>query len=279
MISCKEYVAIKKEELKNEIKSYRRKPKLCVIQVGNNPASNVYVRNKGRDCEEVGIEFEHVKRDRNITQNTLEAIVDMKSKDKSIDGIIVQLPLPEHLDVNRITNLITPDKDVDGFRRDSYFKPCTPKGIVDWLKFNNYDLVGKDIVVLGRSDIVGKPLVNMLINEGATVTCCNSHTNTFTRLNLTRSSNVVISAVGKAKFLNYHDFIMPVGNKKLDIVVDVGINRDEHGKLCGDVDNEGFTEHLPNAYLTPVPGSIGLNTRLVLLQNTVEAYKMHEGEK
>ena len=276
MISCKEYVAIKKEELKEKVKSFDRAPKLCVVQIGDNPASNTYVKGKARDSEEIGIEFEHVhiKNYEDLSQCDLVLTLENLNNDDSIDGIIVQLPIPDKYNVEELQNCISPDKDVDGFRRDSCFEPCTPKGIMDWLKFNNYDFVGKDAVVLGRSKIVGKPLVNMLIEEGATVTCCNSKTSVFSRLNHLRRANLVISAVGKPKFLDYASFLT-VNSSDLEVVVDVGINRDENGKLCGDIDPEHFDTKLPNAYLTPVPGSVGLCTRIALMQNVVEAYELH----
>jgi methylenetetrahydrofolate dehydrogenase (NADP+)/methenyltetrahydrofolate cyclohydrolase len=178
--------------------------------------------------------------------------------------------------VEELQKCISPDKDVDGFRRDSCFSPCTPKGIDDWLEYNNYDFVGKNAVVLGRSPIVGLPMTNILIKRGCTVTCCNSHTDTFSRLSYLKNANLIISAVGKPKFLDVYNFLNAVVGNDLDIVVDVGINRDENGKLCGDVDPTDFEKFLPDTYLTPVPGGVGLLTRTRLMQNVVEAYELHE---
>lgn len=270
MVSCKEYVEIKKEELKEKIKTFERPPKLCVIQVGEDPASNSYIKGKSKDCTEVGIEFNHVKLPEDILQGQLEYQVQLQCNLDN-DGVIVQLPLPKHIDVNRITKLIPPEKDVDGFGADSCFKPCTPKGIVDWLKHNNYNLTGKDVVVLGRSKIVGKPLINMLIDEGATVTCCNSKTLDLSHYTI--YAELVISAVGKPKEFGFEYFSTGL----TEIIVDVGINRDENGKLCGDIDNIYFDKYLPNTYVTPVPGGVGLLTRTALVQNTVEAYELNNG--
>lgn len=276
MISCKDYVAIQKEIIKDKIKTFNRKPKLCVLQIGDNPASNTYVKNKRKDCNEVGIEFEHVhiKDYENVSQKSLYWELVQINADETVDGIIIQLPIPDKYNVEELQKCISPEKDVDGFRPDSCFKPCTPKGIDDWLEYNNYNLEGKNVVVLGRSKIVGLPMTNICIDRGATVTCCNSKTNKFSLLNHLRNADLVISAVGKPKFLNYSKFLS-INGYKAEVIVDVGINRDENGKLCGDVDPEGFEEYLPNTYLTPVPGGVGLTTRLRLMQNTVEAYELH----
>lgn len=269
MVSCKEYVTIKKEELKEKIKTFVRPPKLCVIQVGNNPASNSYIRGKRKDAEEVGIEFVHIKLPEDVEQGQLEHQVQLQSCIN--DGVIIQLPLPKHIDVERITKLIPANKDVDGFRSDSCFKPCTPKGVVDWLEYNEVNLEGKVCTVIGRSEIVGRPLVNMLIKKGATVISCNSKT--INLENYTRFADIVFSAIGKANYIN-HKYFLP--DRICDqILVDVGINRDENGKLCGDIDNtiKSFALHG-----TPVPGSIGLTTRLSLVENTVEAYELNMEE-
>lgn len=263
MISCKAYVEIKKDELKEKIEKLGKKPKLCVIQVGDNPASNSYIKGKEKDCEEVGIIFKHIKLEDDVSQGHLEnTITSLRHTDT--DGIIVQLPLPDHIDVGRIIKRIPIDNDVDGFRADSAFKPCTPKGIIDWLKFNGYNFKGSDVVVLGRSNIVGKPLTNMLIDEGATVTCCNSNSDV---MKYTKYADMVISAVGKPKVFNYEYF----DKYRTKVVVDVGINRDASGNLCGDIDNLYFEANLPKAYLTRVPGGVGLLTRYALLENVYEA--------
>lgn len=267
--SCKEYVELRKNELSKDISTYKRNPHLVVIQIGDDTASNSYIKGKKRDCEEVGIKLTHchIRDYKKISQKVLERTVNEFNNNKNVDGIIIQLPVPEMYDIEKLQQYINPGKDVDGFRRDSLFNPCTPKGIIDWMKFNNIDLIGKKVTVLGRSKIVGKPLVNMLIDEGATVTCCNSHTKNITTA--TYYSNIVISAIGKPRFLKRQYF----NSNTCDLVIDVGINRDCKGMLCGDVDYNDVSSYLRNAYITPVPGGVGLLTRLSLLENTVNAYK------
>ena len=267
MISCKEYVEIRKKELSEEISYLRRKPRLCVIQVGDNPASNSYIKGKKKDCEEVGIEIQHLVYPENIRTAALKVAIRECSVGSAFDGIIVQLPLPEHINVEEIIDCIPAYKDVDGFRRDSHFSPCTPKGIVDWLEYNKYPLEGKDVVVVGRSKIVGKPLVNMLIDRGATVTCCHSKTKDL--MHHTNRADVVVTAIGKPKYFNDYHFAAA------EVVIDVGINRDENGKLCGDVDRDDVCEEI---YVTPVPGGVGLLTRLALLENVVKAYEVFGDE-
>lgn len=270
MITCKDYVENRKKELKEKIEKYKsnglKAPSLCVIQVGDNPASNSYINGKKTDCENVGIEFHHTKFDEYIGSHTLMNYITECSISDKYNGIIVQLPLPSHINVETVTDYIPANKDVDGFRRDSLFDPCTPKGIMDWLDYNKYDVTGKDVIVIGRSKIVGKPLVNMLIDKGATVTCCNSKTTDLAHY--LSYADVVISAIGKPKYFDGLDF------KCSDIIVDVGINRDENGKLCGDVDRESVKRVFDNTYVTPVPGGVGLLTRLALLDNVVKAYEI-----
>lgn len=266
MVSCKEYTEIRKKELKNKISKFKQAPTLCVIQVGDNPASNSYINGKLKDCEEVGIKVSHIKLAENTKPVELKTTIRECSIGSKFNGIIVQLPLPETINVDEITDCIPATKDVDGFRRDSYFVPCTPKGIMDWLDFNNFDVEGREVTVVGRSKIVGKPLVNMLIDRGATVTCCNSKT--FCLMAHTLSANVIISAIGKPKYFDEVDFDDP------DLIIDVGINRDKDGKLCGDIDREDVIKRFPNTYVTPVPGGVGLLTRLALLENVVKSYEM-----
>lgn len=266
MVSCKDYSQLAKEELKGRIERMTEKPILTIIQVGDNPASSSYVRGKTKDCHEVGILYRHLKLDSDIEESKLLELV--KIAGEHSDGVIVQLPLPDHINSDKVTEAIPKSKDVDGFRRDSDFDCCTPKGIIDWLQYNNYDLVGANVVVLGRSKIVGKPLVNMLIDRGATVTCCNSHTSDGYEFEMTNKADLVISAIGKPKFLSWSDFSVDC-----DIVVDVGMNRDENGKLCGDVDRESVLSIYPEIYVTPVPGGVGLLTRVSLLKNVVESYE------
>lgn len=277
MISCKEYTQIRKEELKEKVSTFSRRPCLCVVQIGNNAASNSYIKGKKRDCEEVGIEFEHKHFSdyKDYSQEDMINVIKILNECKMIDGIIIQLPIPDKYDVEELQKCISPEKDVDGFRKDSCFDPCTPNGIINWLDYNNYDFKGKDVTVVGRSKIVGKPLVNMLIDKGATVTCCNSKTKNLVAK--TRIANLVVCAIGKANYFNEAYFSSGT------IIVDVGINRDEEGKLCGDVDKEQIDNmHLMGdikgedlIYITPVPGGVGLLTRLALMENVAKAYKIN----
>lgn len=267
MVTCKDYAQFVKNKLKTKIKGMEKKPVLAIIQVGDNQASNSYVKGKIKDCEEVGIRCIVSKLDKAIEEHELLYRIELTTC--VADGIIVQLPLPKHINVEHVKNAIPKEKDVDGFRQDSKFDCCTPKGIIDWLYFNGYDVCGKNVVVLGRSEIVGKPLVNMLIDRGATVTCCNSHTDYGYETQITNNdADVIVSAIGKAKFLDWADI-----GSDCEIVIDVGINRDDAGKLCGDVNRESVEKLRPDTYVTPVPGGVGLLTRVSLLKNVVEAHE------
>lgn len=264
MITCKEYVSSRKEELKQEVSTFVRQPHLVVVQVGSNQASNSYIKSKQRVCDDIGIKMSycHVEDYQDFSQYDLESLVSDLSNNSNIDGIIVQLPIPEKYNVEEIQNCIIPEKDVDGFRRDSYFEPCTPKGIINYLKANEIGFPGKDVVVVGRSKIVGQPLVNMFIEKGATVTCCNSKTKDVKRY--THEADIVVSAIGQAQFFDDSYF------KHGQVIVDVGINRDEDGKLCGDV---CMNVEEKAKLMTPVPGGVGILTVVTLAENTVNAYK------
>lgn len=269
IVSCKDYVEIKKKELKEEIQHFNRKPVLAVIQIDNDQASNSYIKGKQKDCDEIGIEMRHVNIYSNVAgQKEVECIIKDVAKSDA-DGIIIQLPIPDKYDLERLQHLIPPEKDVDGFRRDSCFKPCTPKGIVDWMEYNNFEFKGKDCCVLGRSKIVGLPLTNMLIEKGATVTCCNSTTPSTEYY--TRNADYVFSAIGIPHYFDYSDFF-----EYCELIVDIGINRIKDNKLCGDINCCSFEEYLSGTYVTPVPGGVGLLTRLALMQNTLNAYKIQK---
>lgn len=268
MISCKEYVEIQKKQLKQKVEGFERKPKLVVVQVDHDKASDSYVNGKRKDAAEIGIIFKHEEIDSTkCSHEDLVAKLIEFNADPEVDGIIVQLPVPDKYDVEELQKCISPDKDVDGFRPDSCFEPCTPKGIRDWLKFNGFDFKGKTVTVIGRGKTVGLPFTNMAIKEGATVTCCNSHTTNISRF--IYNADLIVSAIGRAKHFNKFDF------KNVGIIVDVGIARDENGKQCGDIDPTDFDKYLPNTYLTPSRGGIGLCTRISLMKNVVEAYEMH----
>ena len=255
--NIKEFCANKKAQIKEDIERDFvdvKKPTLAVIQVGNNEASTRYIRNKKKDCEEVGISFEWYYYEETISEN--ELITEIKDLLPYIDGMIVQMPLPKHIDVDAIKLAIAPEKDVDGFHPMSWFNPCTPAGIIDYVVNGcGYDFTGKNVTIFGRSDIVGKPLAQMLTNRDATVTLC--HSKSKDKWQFIETADFIVTAVGKPAFLNCYAIHVPV--------VDVGINFDENGKLVGDCIN---TE---NRDVTPVPGGVGLLTRVALLENTLLA--------
>ena len=256
--NIKEYCQEEKDKIKKYIKeNFKKAPSIAVIQVGNNEASNRYIKNKKKDCEEVGIDFQWYGYEEEIT--TKDLIIEIQDLLPYVDGMLIQMPLPDHIDETAIKEIIPPDKDLDGFHPMSLFKPCTPLGIINYLeKGCNFDLSGKNVVVIGRSDIVGKPLAKMLTDKDATVTLC--HSKTKDKWNFIDKADLVICAVGKAKFLNCYSIHAPI--------IDVGINFDENGKLVGDCFN------IDHADVTPVPGGVGLLTRLALLENAVSAAKM-----
>ena len=245
-------------------------PGLAVILVGDNPASQVYVRNKVKACEDSGLHSVLEKYDAAMTETQLLARIDALNNDPGIHGILVQLPLPAHIDAHKVIEAISPAKDVDGFHVASAgalmvgqpgFWPCTPYGCMKMLESINYDLKGKHAVVIGRSNIVGKPMALMLLQQNATVTICHSATKDLKAMTL--QADVIVAAVGKRKVLTA-DMVKPGA-----VVIDVGMNRNEEGKLCGDVDFEGVKQVA--GWITPVPGGVGPMTITMLLVNTMEA--------
>lgn len=251
-LNIKDYFQQEKEKIATLIDYVKRTPKLAVIQVGDNPASNKYITNKKKDCEEVGIKFEWYHFPEEVS--TDELIFNIDDIQKEVDAIIVQMPVPKHINVKAVELAIDPNKDVDGFHPMTRFKPCTPLGIVNYLKACDYDFVGKDIAVIGRSDIVGKPMARMLTDLDATVTLC--HSKTIGVPYIINESELAIVAIGK-RAIDCEEIHTPI--------VDVGINFDENGKMCGDCYNTENTE------VTPVPGGVGLLTRLAMLHNIIEA--------
>ena len=245
-------------------------PGLAVILVGENPASQVYVRNKVKACEDTGMHSVLERHDASMTEADLLARVEALNNDPSIHGILVQLPLPAHMDAQKVIETISPAKDVDGFHVASAgalmvgqpgFWPCTPYGCMKMLESIGYNLRGKHAVVIGRSNIVGKPMALMLLQQNATVTICHSATPDLKAMTL--QADVIVAAVGKRNVLTA-DMVKPGA-----VVLDVGMNRNDEGKLCGDVDFEGVKEVA--GYITPVPGGVGPMTITMLMVNTLEA--------
>ncbi len=272
IINGKEISASIREEIKAEVATMRTRPGLAVILVGNDPASAVYVRNKNKACEEVGIYSEMYTLPEETTREELLGLVEQLNESPKIHGILVQLPLPKHLDAEEVIMAISPEKDVDAFHPSNVgkimignfdFLPCTPAGVMELLSRSGIDVAGKECVVIGRSNIVGKPQAMLLLHKNATVTVCHSRTKDLAEV--CRRADVIVSAVGRAKFVT-EDMV-----KDGAVVIDVGMNRDENGKLCGDVDYENVSKK--TSYITPVPGGVGPMTITMLLKNTVTAAK------
>ncbi len=265
-------------ELKTEAEKFKTRPKLAVILVGNDPASKIYVRNKNKACEEVGINYEEHVLEETTKMEDLLQLIDRLNSDDSINGILLQAPLPKHLEINRAFEEISPIKDVDGFNPinvgklligEDTFISCTPYGIIKMLEEYNIPIQGKNAVVVGRSNIVGKPLAQCLLNKNATVIICHSKTENLS--NYTKNADVLISAVGKANLITA-DMV-----REGATVIDVGMNRNDNGKLCGDVDFENVKEIA--SYITPVPGGVGPMTITMLMNNVIKAYKMQNNIK
>lgn len=258
-------------DLKAKLDNMPQKPTLAVILAGNDPASAIYVRNKKKTAENLGINSLVIEYPSNVTEVELLSKIKELNNDKSITAILVQLPLPEHINKFRIIDTISPQKDVDGLTpynlgklfagEEPYVYPCTPKGILLLLDEYNIDVDGKHVVVIGRSNLVGKPVAQMLLKRNATVTMCHSHTENLSEI--TKTADIIVSAVGKKV----------IGEKMLKsdcVVVDVGIYKDENGKVRGDVDFENVSKI--TAYISPVPGGVGPMTIASLMLNTVELF-------
>lgn len=267
-----------KEELKEKVAEYKKQGveiTLAVIQVGNDPASTVYVGNKKKACEYIGIRSLSYELPETISQEELlEKIAELNGR-KDVNGILVQLPLPKHIDEDAVIRSIDPKKDVDGFHPQSVgalsigepgFVSCTPAGIIQLLKRSNIEIAGKECVVIGRSNIVGKPISMLLLRENGTVTVCHSKTKDLKEV--TKRADILVVAIGKPKFIT-KEYV-----KDGAVVIDVGIHRNENNKLCGDVDYEDV-EPVVSA-ITPVPGGVGPMTIAMLMNNCVEAVKLQE---
>ncbi len=267
-----------REDLKLEVDNLKKegiKPKLAVIMVGNDLASKVYVRNKNKACEEIGIEYEEFLLGEETTMEELLNVIDNLNKNQNIDGILLQSPIPKHLDINKAFRAILPEKDVDGFHPinagklsigEKCFVPCTPHGVVKIIEEYNIETEGKNVVIVGRSNIVGKPLIQCMLQKNATVTVCHSKTRNLEEF--TRKADILIVAIGKQKFITENMV------KEGVVVIDIGINRNEEGKLVGDVDFDNVSKKA--SYITPVPGGVGPMTVAMLMENVVEAAKQNK---
>ena len=276
IIDGKELAKKVRLELKDEVEKLKKDenihPKLAVIMVGSDPASQIYVRNKSKACDEIGIEFEEFLLDENTTQKELLDLIDRLNENEKVNGILLQSPIPKNLDINEAFRRISPEKDVDGFNPVNVgkltlgqkgFISCTPFGVIKMLEEYNIDIEGKNAVVLGRSNIVGKPMSQCLLNKNATVTICHSKTKNIN--DITKNADIIVAAIGKKEFVK-GDMV-----KEGAVVIDVGINRGEDGKLKGDVDFDEVSKKA--SYITPVPGGVGPMTIAMLMTNVVKAAK------
>ena len=267
-----------KEELKSKVEKFKEqgiKITLAVIQVGSDPASCVYVNNKKKACEFIGIQSLSYELKEETTQEELIALVEELNQREDVNGILVQLPLPKQINEDVIIKSISPNKDVDGFHPmnvgalnigQSGFVSCTPAGVIELLKRSNISIEGKECVVLGRSNIVGKPMAALLLRENGTVTICHSRTKNLTEV--TKRADILVVAIGKPRFITA-DYV-----KEGAVVIDVGIHRDANNKLCGDVDYEGVSSHV--SAITPVPGGVGPMTIAMLMNNCVESVNLNK---
>lgn len=272
-IDGKEVSASVRNDITEKVKELSAKgvtPGLAVIIVGNDPASRVYVNNKKKGCEQTGMNSFEYALPEETTTDELIALIEKLNGEKDVHGILCQLPVPEHIDEEKVLNAISPDKDVDAFHPvncgkvmtgDYTFAPCTPAGMVEMLKYYNIPVAGKHCVIIGRSNIVGKPMAMLMLKENATVTVCHSRTQNLAEI--TKQADILVAAVGRPKF------VTPDMVKDGAVVLDVGINRMEDGKLCGDVDFDAVCEK--TSYITPVPGGVGPMTITMLLRNTLAA--------
>ena len=258
-MTIKEYIKFRKEELKQEVASLEVKPHFVIVQLNEDEASKAYVKGKLKDAAELGINAELLKLDVTTSQEELMKLIDKLNNDEKVDGFIVQMPLPKQINEEDVKLAISPKKDVDGFHPLSHLNPCTPQGIMNYLKHENVQLLGKNAVVIGRSNIVGKPMAKMLLKESCNVTVLHSKTSFEDIFNYLKNADIVVVAIGKKHFVDDRfEF------KKSAVLVDVGINRDENG-LHGDIlpERDVFLQ-------TPVPGGVGLLTRLALMENLLK---------
>ena len=273
MVSIKEYVEKRKEEIKEEVKEFKNL-KLVIVQIGDNPASNAYIKGKLKDCAEVNINAELIKLPEITGEpHLLDLIEELNTKD-DITGIIVQLPLPKHISEQKVIEAINPRKDVDGFSKLAYVNPGTPQGIIDYLEHNNYNFVDKNAVVIGRSNIVGKPMARLLLERSCNVSVIHSKTSEENKHRLLQNADLIVVATGHRNTLTNDDLQYKFYDAWLyntnAFIVDVGMNRNDEGKLCGDCEAVTVCEK------TPVPGGVGLLTRLALITNLMKLAKLNK---
>lgn len=261
MLTIKEYVALRKEEIKEEVSRLSPTPSFTIIQINDDEASSAYVRGKMKDAAELGISCELLRLPKDIEESALLEKIEEINNNPNIHGLIVQMPLPKHISEEKVKLAVSPAKDIDGFHPLSSIDPCTPKGIITYLKYLGYEFKGKNAVVIGRSNIVGKPMGRLLLNEHCNVTTLHSRTTPEDMKFYIEHADIIVIAIGKAGFLNESYQYKPSA-----VIVDVGINRID-GKLHGDA-----VRDLPVSLQTPVPGGVGLLTRLTLLENLLQAY-------
>lgn len=262
-MTIKEFVALEKERLSKEVEGLGRKPHLVIIQANDSPASDAYVRGKIKDCGEVGAEATLCLLPPTVSEEYLLEKIAEYNEDDAVDGLIVQLPLPKHISEAKVKLAVNPAKDVDGFHPLTSFIPCTPRGIVDYLSEVGFDFTGKNAVVLGRSEIVGKPMAKLLLSKNCNVTVLHSKTTEEDKAFYIAHADLIVVAIGRLGFLDQRFQYKPDA-----VIVDVGINRNEEGKLRGDA-----APDLPVKLQTPVPGGVGLLTRIALVKNLIIAAK------
>lgn len=262
------------EEVKREVFELNDRPGLTVIQVGDDSASNVYIKNKQKMCEDIGYNFNHLKFNNDVTEEKLITEIKKLNADDKVCGILLQLPIPKELNEKKIVNCINPNKDVDGLTylnsgklvaNEECLLPCTPLGILKMINYYDIPLKGKHVVIVGRSNLVGKPLANLLINKDATVTVCHSKTDNLKDITIT--ADILVVAIGISKYIT-KDMV-----KEGAVVIDVGINKNENG-ICGDVNYDEVKEKV--RYITPVPGGVGQLTIASLAENVLKAYKINK---
>ena len=272
LLNAQDYVNERIEILRKRVSKLKQTPKLAIIRVGDDYASGKYIQNKVKRCKEVGMHSEILHFEENVTQAELIRTIFDLNRDRSVTGILLQLPLPKHLDENHLTSLMHYDKDVDGFNEINMGKlvlgeegnvACTPRGIISLLRYNNIEMEGKDVLIINRSNIVGKPLAHLFLKENATVTIAHSKTKDLHKK--IKKADIVVTGVGIPNFLTYKNF------KKGTTIVDVAINFDENNKMCGDVRKTDYNKLVKRkCNITPVPGGVGQMTVLELIEQTIE---------